>query len=171
VSVHDELSVLISLERELGDIVPRQDVAATVIRRFRRERRRKRVGLAVAAAGLGVPLTIIPLTAGAPAGPVLHLAAYTLRLPPTYHQPCQPNASHLGVSAASAAGGCIFLVLAPATRSGREVAAGRYRVRIIPHGLVVEPPAPGAQSLSVTAPSLSEPQLERLVATGLSYAA
>lgn len=186
-SVHDELDlaeteVRDELERELADVIPRPDVAAMVIGRYRRERRRKRAGLAMALAGIGVPLTVVPLTmagTGGPAGPpgsavrpgaVLRLSAYTLQLPATFRpQPCGPAAA--GVTAASAAGGCIVLALSATAGSGREIMAGQCRVRLVPHGLVVSPPAAGAPALSVTSTSLSEPALERLVATGLRYAA
>ena len=195
-SVHDEpdlagiaeMEVRNELERELADVIPRPDVAAAVIGRYRRERRRKRASLAVALAGIGVPLTVVPLTmagSGASAGPagpggaaaqpgaVLRLSAYTLHLPAAYRlQPCGPaGAAVAGVTAVTAAGGCIVLALTSATGTGREIMAGQCRVRLVPHGLVVTPPRAGAPNLTVTSTSVPEPALERLVVTGLSYAA
>lgn len=193
-SVHDEVDLAEvelrhALERELAHVLPPPDVAAAVIGRYRRDRRRKRASLAAAVAGLGVPLTIVPLvltgsggaggSAGStgPADAVLRIAAYTLRLPASYRpQTCGSPASAAGVSAAgvsaaSSAGGCLVLALTPAVRPGRETTAGRFRVRVVPHGLVVAPPVPGRPALSVTSTSLPVAELESMVATGLRYAA
>lgn len=60
-SVHadDELSLRFALEIELDDVLPREDLAGTVIARHRKVRRRRVAGavsLVVVCAGIGVPL-------------------------------------------------------------------------------------------------------------------
>jgi hypothetical protein len=60
VSIHadDEYSLRIALERELADVLPREDLASLVIGRRRKVRRRVAgaVSLVVVCAGIGVPL-------------------------------------------------------------------------------------------------------------------
>jgi hypothetical protein len=141
VSIHadDEFSLRIALESELDDVMPRDGLAAVVIARHRRGRRRRvagAVGLVVAFAGIGVPLGLACAPGGAPArsGPVvLHLDSYTLRLPGGWHAsdartgPCataigdagpgpaaQPRSSEAGADtavAAASSGGCVLMLL------------------------------------------------------------
>ena len=140
-SIHadDEFSLRIALESELDDVVPRDGLAAAVIARHRRGRRRRvagAVGGVVAFAGLGVPLGLAYASGGAPAhsGPaVLHLDSYTLRLPGGWHisdarsgpcatatgsaapgpaaQPRSPGAGTDAAVAAASSSGCVLLLL------------------------------------------------------------
>jgi hypothetical protein len=141
VSIHadDEFSLRIALESELDDVVPRDGLAAVVIARHRRGRRRRvagAVGLVVAFAGIGVPLGLAAASGGAPAhsGPVvLHLDSYTLRLPGGWHlsdartgscaaaigdarpgpaaQPRSPGSGTDTAVAAVSSGGCVLMLL------------------------------------------------------------
>lgn len=91
VTSNDQFQV--ALERELQDVVAREDLAACVIARYRRSRRRRVAGgvcflLAIAGLALGLATTT--------PGPVeLRLTGYTLTLPAGYHlardarSPCQ----------------------------------------------------------------------------------
>lgn len=57
--VDDEFSLMLALESELDDVLPNADLAALVIERHRKVRRRRVAGalsLVVVCAGIGVPL-------------------------------------------------------------------------------------------------------------------
>jgi hypothetical protein len=161
VSIHpdDEFSLRTGLEIELGDVVPGDGLADTVITRYRRGRRRRvagAIGLVIVFAGIGVPLG---LTASAPTDPghaVLRIAAYTLVLPGQYHLvtagsvPCRPSGTAPGAvaagypqaapdvaAAADQSGQCIVLLL---TAPFRPQASGGGADPNIP---------PGAQGVTV----------------------
>jgi len=135
VSIHadDEFSLKIAVESELDDVVPRDGLAAVVIARYRKGRRRRlagAVGLVVACAGIGVPLGLTSSsgsTSARSSSTVLRLASYALKLPGLYRlsstkaAPCAAAiparaagpAGPAGVVAAASPSGCVVMVLTP----------------------------------------------------------
>ena len=102
-SIHpdDEFSLRTGLEFELDDVVPGDGLAAAIITRYRRGRRRRvagAIGLVIVVAGMGVPLGLAASTPPDPGRTVLRVAAYTLTLPGQYRlvagrsAPCHPRA-------------------------------------------------------------------------------
>jgi hypothetical protein len=167
--------------RSAADIVISEQTRVRLLRhRPRRVNRRLAAGLAAAAAAAGIA---VPLAAGAPggaAGPAIRLASYTFRMPAGYHltaarsAPCQafgiyfpprgakaqaqdPANSQAMRAAASSAGGCIVLALAPpytptasvpdpeAPYAVHPVQVGRYR-GLISHVSAEVFPEPGKPS-------------------------
>jgi hypothetical protein len=105
---HDEFSLRTGLEIKLGDVVPGDGLAGTVITRYRRGRRRRvagAIGLVIIFAGIGVPLGLGASASPDPGHTVLRIAAYTLILPGEYHlvtagsAPCRPPGTVLGAAA------------------------------------------------------------------------
>ena len=140
-------------------MTPRDGLAALVIARHRRGRRRRFAGvfgLFVVFAGIGVPIGVAS-TSGAQPGPVaLRLGSYTLTLPDRYHltdaaaAPCaatavpQPRLAEEQQAAAAASAVCIQVFLTPPFGPGqadpnvppgaKKVTVGRYRAWLAPRG-------------------------------------
>jgi hypothetical protein len=98
VSIHadDEFNLKAALASELGDVLPDDRLAATIIARHRAGLRRRvagAVGLVIVVAGIGVPLGLaresgggrVPSSTVRPGHVLLQLAPYTLQLPGQYH--------------------------------------------------------------------------------------
>lgn len=133
-SIHadDEYSLKNALERELDHVMPREGLAALIIARHRRIRRRRvagAVGLVVVIAGIGIPLSLTspggdraahPGPGGVPDHPAtLRLAPYTLTLADDYRPTgpgqaaCATAAPADGEKAAAVApsGDCVLMLL------------------------------------------------------------
>jgi hypothetical protein len=162
VSIHadDEFSLKFAVECELDDVVPRDGLAAVVITRYRRARRRRIAGavsLVLACAGIGVPLGVLSSGGGAPAKTaaspaMLRLGSFTLTLPGRYRvsstrtAPCAaavPPVRAVATVAAASSGGCVVMLLLPSASAGaadgrvlgaREVAVGHYQAWLVPAG-------------------------------------
>ena len=150
--------------RSAADIVITEQTRARLLQRHypRRVNRRLAAGLAAAAAAAGIAVPLAASAPGGAAGPAIRLASYTFRMPAGYHltaagsAPCQafgiyfpprgakaqaqdPANSQAMRGAASSAGGCIVLALAPpytptasvpdpeAPYAVHPVPVGRYR--------------------------------------------
>jgi hypothetical protein len=133
VSIHpdEEFNLRAALERELRDVVPDDQLAATIIARHRTVRRRRlagALGLVIVFAGIGVPLGLVRAAGGAsrPGDVVLRLDPYTLRLPGQYHPaavssaPCGPQqgGSHPGPAAPAGSPAADPMATAAAVASG-----------------------------------------------------
>jgi hypothetical protein len=125
VSIHadDEYSLRNALEHDLDHVMPREGLAALVIARHRRIRRRRvagAVGLVVVIAGIGIPLGLTSSGGSRPAhlGPgglpdhrvTLQLAPYTLTLAGDY-RPAGPGQA--ACATAAPAGGTETAAVAP----------------------------------------------------------
>ena len=187
ISAEDELRL--ALRAELRDVEPGDGLAATVIARYRRGRRRRAAGgatLVTAIAGIGVLLGVT----GAP-GPrpvQLHVSSYTLTLPDRYHlalppQPISPASQQKVAAAAAADGHCVSMQLtapfSPGTtgdpnipRGAPVVTVGPYHAWLIPGGCSVRIPL-NRQHQLVIEMSAPHGQIQDLVigASGLSPAA
>lgn len=125
-SIHadDEYSLRNALEHDLDHVMPREGLAALVIARHRRIRRRRvagAVGLVVVIAGIGIPLGLTSSSGSRPAHPgpggglpdhmvTLQLAPYTLTLAGDY-RPTGPGQA--ACAAAAPAGGTEAAAVAP----------------------------------------------------------
>jgi hypothetical protein len=161
VSIHadDEFNLRLALMSELDDVTPRDGLAALVIARHQKGRRRRFAGvfgLFVVFAGIGVPIGVAGTSGGVRSGPVaLRLGSYTLTLPDRYHlsdtragscaaaavpspRPAQEQA------AAATPGVCVLMLLTPplspgqadpnVPRGAKEVTVGGYRAWLAPRG-------------------------------------
>ncbi len=219
----DEATVEAAVDLVLTDAFREGDARtdAVAIRRKRRGAPRRRAYLAgavailVAAAGISIPLSLSG--GGASAAPVLKLASYSFRLPIQYHLTAAttvdcpvdvfwarpggeagnfalPGYASGDAAAATASGGCLFMVLAPhytptASEPDPEafVNSGTQHVQVGPYNaliytgsligdspvetvLYVEIPLSNGQTqdLVVGEHGLSQSQLIALVANGLS---
>jgi hypothetical protein len=145
VSIHadDEFSLRFAIECELDDVLPRDGLAAVVIARHRKVRRRRiagAVGLVVAFAGIGVPLGLtssgqtssgLPSPGGGAAARtspvVLRLASYSLKLPGKY-RPISPKAVPCASAVASAGASLTAVSPAGASLTAASSAAPRQAV-------------------------------------------
>jgi hypothetical protein len=150
ISAEDELRL--ALRAELRDVEPGDGLAATVIARYRRGRRRRAAGaatLSTAIVAIGVLLGVTSAP-GRPSPVELHVSSYTLTLPDRYHlahspRPISPASQQRVAAAAAADGRCVSMQLtapfSPGTagdpnipRGAPEVMVGPYHAWLIPGG-------------------------------------
>jgi hypothetical protein len=185
------------------------DLVIARYRKVRRRRFAGVVGLFVVFVGIGVPAGIASTSGGAPdgaagrPGPVaLRLGPYTLTLPSRYHlsdaktAPCATGAGAVQEVAAVSSGVCVLMFFMPPERPGRvgpgqagpdvprgatEVAVGRYRAWLAPHGYMPSGDGPAlvgtvlviegdGRDLVIGAAGLPRSALVSLVSAGLSAA-
>jgi hypothetical protein len=188
ISAEDELRL--ALRAELRDVVACDGLAATVIARYRRGRRRRVTGaaaLGTVMVGIGVVLGVTGALGG-PSPVQLHVSSYTLTLPDRYHlarppEPISPASQQKVAAAAAADGRCVSMQLTapfspgatgdPNIRRGApEVTVGPYHAWLIPGGCSTHIPLDRQHRLVI---EMSAPhgQIQDLVigASGLSPAA